>query len=51
MKKITTSDTVSVNYTGKLEDGTTFDSSYFEGREPLKVTLGQGQLIKGFENG
>jgi len=50
MKKITTSDTVSVNYTGKLEDGTTFDSSYFEGREPLKVTLGQGQLIKGFEN-
>lgn len=50
MKKITTSDTVSVNYTGKLEDGTTFDSSHFEGREPLKVTLGQGQLIKGFEN-
>jgi FKBP-type peptidyl-prolyl cis-trans isomerase SlpA len=42
---------VSVNYTGKLEDGTIFDSSLVEGREPLNVTLGQGQLIKGFENG
>jgi FKBP-type peptidyl-prolyl cis-trans isomerase len=41
---------VSVNYTGKLEDGTIFDSSLVEGREPLNVTLGQGQLIKGFEN-
>ena len=28
-----------------------FDSSLVEGREPLKTTLGQGQLIKGFENG
>ena len=30
---------------------TIFDSSLVEGREPLKTTLGQGQLIKGFENG
>ena len=51
MKKITNSDTVVVHYTGKLEDGTIFDSSLTEGREPLNVTLGQGQLIKGFENG
>jgi FKBP-type peptidyl-prolyl cis-trans isomerase 2 len=51
MKKITNSDTVVVHYTGKLEDGTIFDSSLNEGREPLNVTLGQGQLIKGFENG
>ena len=51
MKKVETNSTVSVNYTGKLEDGTIFDSSLVEGREPLKTTLGQGQLIKGFENG
>jgi FKBP-type peptidyl-prolyl cis-trans isomerase SlpA len=42
---------VKVNYTGKLEDGTIFDSSLNEGREPLSVTLGQGALIPGFENG
>ena len=51
MKKVESNSTVSVNYTGKLEDGTIFDSSLVEGREPLKTTLGQGQLIKGFENG
>lgn len=51
MKKITNSDTVVVHYTGRLEDGTIFDSSLNEGREPLNVTLGQGQLIKGFESG
>jgi FKBP-type peptidyl-prolyl cis-trans isomerase 2 len=42
---------VVVNYTGKLEDGTIFDSSLNEGREPLTATLGQGTLIPGFENG
>jgi FKBP-type peptidyl-prolyl cis-trans isomerase len=42
---------VTVNYTGRLEDGTVFDSSMVEGREPLKTQLGQGQLIKGFEDG
>ena len=51
MKKVESNSTVSVNYTGKLEDGTIFDSSLVEGREPLKTTLGQGQLIKVFENG
>ena len=40
-------DTVKVHYTGKLEDGTVFDSS--EGREPLEFTLGEGMLIPGFE--
>jgi FKBP-type peptidyl-prolyl cis-trans isomerase SlpA len=49
MKKIKDGDTVSVHYTGRLENGEVFDSSKVEGREPLKVTLGQGQLIKGFE--
>jgi peptidylprolyl isomerase len=50
MSKTKQGDTVKVNYTGKLEDGTIFDSSMVEGREPLVATLGQGQLIKGFED-
>jgi FKBP-type peptidyl-prolyl cis-trans isomerase 2 len=51
MVKITQNSTVTVNYTGKLEDGTIFDSSLVEGREPLKAKLGEGQLIPGFESG
>ena len=51
MKKIQVGDTVIVNYTGRLEDGTIFDSSLNEGREPLTSTLGQSQLISGFEEG
>ena len=42
---------VVVNYVGKLHDGSIFDSSLVEGRTPLEVQLGQGQLIPGFENG
>ena len=51
MKKVLNDSTVVVHYTGKLEDGTIFDTSLAEGREPLTTTLGQGQLIKGFELG
>jgi len=51
MSKIETNSTVTVHYTGKLDDGTVFDSSLTEGREPLTATLGQGQLIPGFESG
>jgi len=41
-------DTVKVDYTGKLEDGTVFDSSI--GKTPLEFTIGGGQVISGFEN-
>jgi len=40
---------VKVHYSGRLTDGTLFDSS--EGREPLEFTLGAGQMIKGFDTG
>jgi len=51
MKKVDVNSTVTVNYTGKLEDGSVFDSSLSEGRDPLTATLGQGSLIPGFEKG
>jgi len=38
---------VSVAYTGKLGNGEVFDSS--EGRTPLEVQIGAGDVIKGFE--
>lgn len=47
MSKVKDGDTVKVNYTGTLSNGEVFDTS--EEREPLEFTLGQGQLIPGFE--
>jgi FKBP-type peptidyl-prolyl cis-trans isomerase 2 len=40
---------VTLHYTGKLEDGTVFDSS--EGKDPLTFTVGGKQVIPGFEKG
>src|SRR3989338_6663204 len=40
---------VKIHYTGTLDDGTVFDSS--EGREALEFTVGQHQVICGFEEG
>ena len=47
MTTAATGDTVRIHYSGRLTDGTQFDSS--EGRAPLEFTLGQGQVIKGLE--
>ncbi len=38
---------VKVHYTGKLDDGTVFDTS--EGHEPLEFAIGSGQVIPGFD--
>ncbi|WP_127144928.1 FKBP-type peptidyl-prolyl cis-trans isomerase [Pelagibacterium montanilacus] len=41
-------DTVRIHYTGRLTDGTQFDTS--SGRDPLEFTLGSGQIIPGLDN-
>lgn len=43
-------DLISVHYTGKLEDGTVFDSSLTRGT-PISFTLGAGQVIQGWDQG
>ena len=47
MSQAKTGDLVRVHYTGKLEDGTEFDSS--QGRDPLEFQVGGGQIIPGLE--
>ena len=42
-------DTVRVHYTGKLDDGTVFDSS--AGSDPIEFVIGDHQVIPGFEDG
>jgi peptidylprolyl isomerase/FKBP-type peptidyl-prolyl cis-trans isomerase FkpA len=47
-------DTVTVSYTGKLENGTVFDSNVdpaFMHPEPFSFTLGEGRVIQGWELG
>lgn len=47
MAEAKSGDTVKVHYTGKLEDGTIFDSSV--DKEPLEFKIGNGNMIPGFE--
>ncbi len=47
MSQAKSGDKVRIHYTGKLDDGTHFDSS--AGREPLEFKLGEGGIIPGFE--
>jgi FKBP-type peptidyl-prolyl cis-trans isomerase 2 len=49
MSQVKENDTVRVHYTGKLSNGQIFDSSLE--KEPLEISLGQGNVIPGFENG
>ncbi len=47
MAKVKNGDLVKVHYTGKLEDGTVFDTS--DENKPLEFTIGEGKVIAGFE--
>lgn len=47
MTEVKSGDVVRIHYTGKLADGTEFDSS--AGREPLEFQVGAGQIIPGLE--
>ena len=47
MSQVKPGDTVRLHYTGKLDDGTEFDSS--AGRDPLEFTVGSGQIIPGLD--
>ena len=49
-----TGDTVLMNYTGRLENGTVFDSNVdpkFQHVQPFTFTLGAGQVIAGWDKG
>ncbi len=48
MQQAKRGDTVHVHYKGTLDDGSVFDSS--EGHDPISFTLGEGDVIPGFEN-
>ena len=48
MAQAQTGNAVKVHYTGKLNDGTVFDTS--QERGPIEFTIGEGKLIADFEN-
>ncbi|MGI9219447.1 MAG: FKBP-type peptidyl-prolyl cis-trans isomerase [Woeseiaceae bacterium] len=48
MSKAKSGDTVRVHYTGKLDDGTQFDSS--AGKDPLEFAIGSGGVLPAFDS-
>jgi peptidylprolyl isomerase len=49
MTQVQEGDTITLHYTGTLDDGRVFDSS--EGGEPLSFKVGAGEVIPGFDQG
>lgn len=47
MAEVKNGDTITIHYTGKLDDGRVFDTSLE--REPMQFTVGEGQIIEGLE--
>ena len=50
MSQATNGSVVRINYTGKLTNGTVFDTSKVDGREPLSFRLGQNQVLPKLES-
>ena len=50
VRKTQAGDKIDVHYRGTLTDGTEFDASYNRG-QPLSFTVGQGQVMKGWDQG
>ncbi len=48
MPQVKNGDTIKIHYTGKLDDGTTFDSSI--DTDPLEFTVGEHEVIPGMED-
>ena len=49
-RKVQAGDKITAHYSGKLIDGTKFDSSYDRG-QPFQVQIGVGKVIKGWDQG
>lgn len=47
--EVVVGDVLTVEYTGKLQDGTVFDTSV--GKKPIQFVLGAGQVIPGWDQG